>query len=133
MSQTKNTQSQSAAPAEPYFFDILNPPAKYLTHAQLDEQLFDKFVYVDPKGKSWTKEQVIANLLSGEHTFDVLEQSDIEVINFGQEAAHVQRSTFKIKGGYLGRELEGNYRCASMVVNDGESWKLFNFQLTKMV
>ncbi|HYP30139.1 MAG TPA: DUF4440 domain-containing protein [Blastocatellia bacterium] len=141
MSQSSNTIDdainrqaayQAATPSEPYFFDVMDPANKGLSAKELDDLLLDSFLFIDINGQTWNKVQVVEELLKGDCEFETFEHSDIRVVNWGQDKAYVQRSVITAKGKYLGLELNGQYRCASMVLREPTGWKLFNCQLTQM-
>jgi hypothetical protein len=83
----------------------------------LDTLLHDELLFNGPNGETATKAADLANYRSGNINLHAVESSDQLLSVIGDDV--VVAVTVKIKGNYLGQELDGKFRYLRV-------WKLFD-------
>jgi uncharacterized protein (TIGR02246 family) len=94
----------------------------------LDRILADDFVFTDPEGRLLTKAEWIADMTSGELTFESVHIDDLQVRMYGDAAVANGRVTVKAltkEGGY-----DGQYCYTDMYVKRGGRWQAVAEQAT---
>jgi hypothetical protein len=92
-----------------------------------DRELFDRvwiegFIFTFPFGQFTDKTQEIANIRSGELTFDSLSTDNTKVKVYGRTAVMAGRLT--MKGRYKDRDLSGQYNYTNVLGERHECWRI---------
>lgn len=88
----------------------------------LDRILADDFVFVDPEGRLLTKADWIADLASGDLTFESIHQDDLQVRIYGDAAATIGRVTMKGRTTQEG-DFQAQYGYICMYVRREGRWQ----------
>jgi ketosteroid isomerase-like protein len=92
-----------------------------------DTELFDRiwiegFVFTFPFGQFTNKTQEIANIRSGERTFESLSTDNTKVKVYGRTAVMAGRLT--MKGRYKDRDISGQYSYTNVLGKRQECWRI---------
>lgn len=96
-------------------------------YLQGDTELFDRiwiegFIFTFPFGQFTNKTQEIANIRSGELTFDSLSTDNTKVKVYGRTAVMAGRLT--MKGRYRDRDIGGQYSYTNVLGRQHECWRI---------
>ena len=94
----------------------------------LDRILADDFIFTDPEGRLLTKAEWIADMTSGELTFESINIDELQVRMYGDAAVANGRVTVKARtkeGGF-----DGQYCYTDMYVKRGGRWQAVAEQAT---
>lgn len=96
-------------------------------YLQGDTELFDRiwiegFIFTFPFGQFTNKTQEIANIRSGELTFESLSTDHTKVKVYGRTAVMAGRLT--VKGRYKDRDISGQYSYTNVLGRQQESWRI---------
>ena len=89
--------------------------------ATLDRILADDFIFTDPEGKLLTKAEWIADMTSGELTFESIHIDDLQVRMYGDAAVANGRVTVKAQSKEGG--FDGRYCYTDMYVKRDGRWQ----------
>ncbi len=89
----------------------------------------DDFIFTNPFGEVTTKAQEIANVKSGELTFESFTTDDVQVRTFVDVAVLTGRAT--VKGHYKGQDISGRYRYTDTYVKLEGRWQIIAAQATR--
>ena len=98
--------------------------------ATLDRILADDFIFTDPDGKLLTKAEWIADVTSGELSFESIHIDDLQVRMYGDAAVANGRVTVKAQSKEGG--FDGHYCYTDMYVKRGGRWQAVAEQATLM-
>ena len=87
----------------------------------LDRILADDFIFTDPEGRLLTKPEWIADITSGELTFESIHIDDLQVRMYGDAAVANGRVTVKAQSKEGG--FEGQYCYTDMYVKRDGRWQ----------
>src|SRR5215213_10894208 len=92
-----------------------------------DTELFDRiwiegFVFTFPFGQFTNKTQEMANIRSGERTFESLSTDNTKVKVYGRTAVMAGRLT--MKGRYKDRDISGQYSYTNVLGKRQECWRI---------
>jgi uncharacterized protein (TIGR02246 family) len=82
----------------------------------------DDAVFVGPDGTAQTKEQLLADVKSGDLTVQSTEISEFKVRVFGESAVATYVTTDK--GKYKDQDISGRYRWTDVFVHRGGKWQI---------
>ena len=94
----------------------------------LDRILADDFIFTDPEGKLLTKVEWIADMTSGELTFESIHIDDLQVRMYGDAAVANGRVTVKARSKEGG--FNGQYCYTDMYVKRNGQWQAVAEQAT---
>jgi ketosteroid isomerase-like protein len=94
----------------------------------LDRILADDFIFTDPEGSLLTKAEWIADMTSGELTFESINIDDLQVRMYGDAAVANGRVTVKARSKEGG--FNGQYCYTDMYVKRGGRWQAVAEQAT---
>ena len=94
----------------------------------LDRILADDFIFTDPEGRLLTKAEWIADVASGEVTFESVHIDDLQVRMYGDAAVANGRVTVKARSKEGG--FDGRYCYTDMYVKRGGRWQAVAEQAT---
>ena len=94
----------------------------------LDRILADDFIFTDPEGKLLTKAEWIADITSGELTFESIHIDDLQVRMYGDAAVANGRVTVKARSKEGG--FNGQYCYTDMYVKRDGRWQAVAEQAT---
>jgi hypothetical protein len=114
-----------------HFFDIWDLASKKYDEETFDHLINEGYRFVDPDGGAYTKDQMIGSVMGGRPDFDYYNQSEFEVIPYGENAA-LKRSVLTTKGKFHGQEITGRYRQANLFIRDEKGWRISYCQLTRI-
>jgi ketosteroid isomerase-like protein len=81
----------------------------------------DGYVHTDSRGEVTTKEQALANVKSGDLTYELIDLDLVEVHEFGEAAVLTARAG--VKGRFRGQDFGGNYRLTRVYVKLQGRWQ----------
>jgi ketosteroid isomerase-like protein len=90
--------------------------------ATLDRILADDFIFTDPGGKLSTKAEWIADMASGELTFESVHIDDLQVRIYGDAAVTIGRVT--MKGQSKDGSFNAQYCYTAMYVRRDGRWQV---------
>lgn len=90
--------------------------------APLDRIFADDFTFTDPAGPVIGKQQWLADLASGDLTFDSVEPGAAEFRHLGDTVLVLGRVTFR--GRYSKSDYNGSFRYIGVYTKRGDEWKL---------
>src|SRR2546423_13558191 len=104
-------------------------------YLQGDTELFDRiwidgFVFTFPFGQCTNKVQEIANLRSGNLTFESLYTDNIKVRVYGKTAVMAGRLT--MKGQYKDRDISGQYSYTDVLDKQQKCWRIVASHATRL-
>ncbi len=96
--------------------------------ATLERLYADEYMAIDPTGATFTKDQDIANVKSGNFKLASFKIDELKVRVHGDVAVVTSRNT--IKGTYMGKDASGAYRGTDVFVKRGGRWQVLTTQAT---
>ena len=96
--------------------------------ATLERLYADEYMAIDPAGATFTKDQDIANVKSGNFKLASFKIDELKVRVHGDVAVVTSRNT--IKGTYMGKDASGAYRGTDVFVKRGGRWQVLTTQAT---
>ncbi len=96
----------------------------------IEQALAEDFVGVGSEGNVYGKAGGIRVRKSGKLKFESIEQSGQKVRVYGNTA--IVTGTSNVNLSFMARHHPGTYRYTRVYVRMGESWKVVNFQVTKV-
>jgi len=88
----------------------------------LQQALADNLVYVKTQGEVMNKEQLLARVMSTEHTYEFLKSDSVTVQRYGNVAVMTDRTS--TKGANNGHAFGGEYRFVRIFVRQNGKWKV---------
>lgn len=96
----------------------------------MESLLSDDYIGITSNGTLQSKQQVLANLKTGDLRFDTLDISDRKVRFYGQTAVVTSRAEVKGNGG--DGNIDGNYRYTRVYVKDKSGWRIVSFEASRI-
>jgi hypothetical protein len=97
----------------------------------MDKIEADDYIFIDPAGKIFTKQEDMKNLKSGDLKFDSAEILQSKVRVYGNTA--VITGSVHIKGSYKTDDITGDYAFTDVFVTKGGQWQAVSSQATRIV